>query len=772
MAYGQPMLQLYTSDPTIPGSNATGYTITDDNRAALQISYERLEESSRMADGTMRRFITANKKKVSTSWDTVPAAGGRNFTSDSNLSGAFLKSFFEENVYNPIWIKLTYSEEAWRFANSQSAVSNYGQTNLSYNTTTGNTGVNSEFTIKELYTKTISSGSTTAIIITKTPHNITPGSEIYITGVDQMFNGTWATDSIFDPTLTSSAYYEATISASPSAYLKFESTTITDSSAASTTLNSGGNITSASGTSLVTGLIGNAVTSSTDSFTLISSSALPTMGSNGKSFAVEFWIKGDSSASTSNVDIIRKLPYNLISNYSFESNTNGWSVTGISIDGTSQSLVRRNFSVSGIPRTGTYVASPNNMRTGSIVYSNNISVTSGSSYALRGYVAPYKLGDNATVWATIIWKNSSGSILSYSNGASVTLTGPSDWSESIPTAWSTASVIANAPVNAVTADIAFSQVTSSVFSGDVMNTGIMIDQILFEQSSTVNSNAGWIIKRELNDKISIELFSNYGSNAKVTSEIDVFDGEWHHVAMTTSITTANLVGLTMWQDGELNGPTVYGAATAFSNSYPIRINHALNSGIKDELMIYCDHKIDQGIIQSHYSNGLKINGSYAPGTIITFPVAGTSNNSYLDFNINSYTYSGSTATFNVDSTDFLYEGTTLSISNYRPYTGSSVFSSQIKIISIDSETTFTASGSSISAASATSSSVGSGFYGNAVIINSSPIKEQLSTIQFPKVGTAVTSDVTKVFITNFDYTIKKRFKMTDYVDVSMEFTEI
>jgi hypothetical protein len=203
MAY-RPILQIYTSDPTISGSNPRSYVITDHNRGPAQIAYEVVENSARMANGTMRKFITANKKNISFSWTDVPAAAGYPFTSDSNLAGAFLKSFYEENVYNPVWIKLTYAEEAWRFANNSSSTS-INSSNSTFNPTTGNVlPVPSSIPISRIaYTAIGASWSTvipTAIdgvcsfaIYTKVNHGLTLATcpEVFITGVGQPFNGTW-----------------------------------------------------------------------------------------------------------------------------------------------------------------------------------------------------------------------------------------------------------------------------------------------------------------------------------------------------------------------------------------------------------------------------------------------------------------------------------------------------------------------------------------------------------------------------------------------------
>jgi hypothetical protein len=192
MAFGKPVLQIYTSDPSIIGSNPVGYTLTDHNRQPLQVTYETIENSARMANGTLRRYITANKKKVAISWDMVPAAGGYNFTADSNLGAAWLKSFYEENIYKPVWIKLTYAEEGWRFGNTQTATTRFMSTNSTFNNSTDNSLITATpFNISAFAFSSFTSGSSTASITTSINHNIAANSEVYVTGVNQLFNGTW-----------------------------------------------------------------------------------------------------------------------------------------------------------------------------------------------------------------------------------------------------------------------------------------------------------------------------------------------------------------------------------------------------------------------------------------------------------------------------------------------------------------------------------------------------------------------------------------------------
>lgn len=49
-----------------------GNKITDHNRDALDVNVERIEEATRMANGTKRKYIVADKRTFSCSWKDVP----------------------------------------------------------------------------------------------------------------------------------------------------------------------------------------------------------------------------------------------------------------------------------------------------------------------------------------------------------------------------------------------------------------------------------------------------------------------------------------------------------------------------------------------------------------------------------------------------------------------------------------------------------------------------------------------------------------------------
>lgn len=49
-----------------------GNAITDHNRSQLSIDVERIEKKQRMSNGTMRKYIVADKRTFSTSWSMLP----------------------------------------------------------------------------------------------------------------------------------------------------------------------------------------------------------------------------------------------------------------------------------------------------------------------------------------------------------------------------------------------------------------------------------------------------------------------------------------------------------------------------------------------------------------------------------------------------------------------------------------------------------------------------------------------------------------------------
>jgi hypothetical protein len=101
----------------ISSDNSTWYKLTDDNRAPFQITPTRIEQVQRMADGTMRKFVVASKDVIDVSWSYIPSASSTLYTgggttgpfaptTDGNYGAGFIKAFYDQYVFQPIYVRL------------------------------------------------------------------------------------------------------------------------------------------------------------------------------------------------------------------------------------------------------------------------------------------------------------------------------------------------------------------------------------------------------------------------------------------------------------------------------------------------------------------------------------------------------------------------------------------------------------------------------------------------------------------------------------------
>lgn len=89
-----------------PG-NGGKLTLSDHSRSPLNVSYEMIERSQRMADGTMRKYIVAKKKSFSCQWEMLPTIRG--MVADGNADARDLKEYYESYCYKPLGLTTYYS---------------------------------------------------------------------------------------------------------------------------------------------------------------------------------------------------------------------------------------------------------------------------------------------------------------------------------------------------------------------------------------------------------------------------------------------------------------------------------------------------------------------------------------------------------------------------------------------------------------------------------------------------------------------------------------
>jgi len=96
--------------------NITWYGLTDHNRSDISIEPELIEKVSRMANGTMRKYVVSKKDKISTSWSTIPSQSVRTVDYDAathrGLSSAWLEAFYTANAGLPVYVKVVSAMES------------------------------------------------------------------------------------------------------------------------------------------------------------------------------------------------------------------------------------------------------------------------------------------------------------------------------------------------------------------------------------------------------------------------------------------------------------------------------------------------------------------------------------------------------------------------------------------------------------------------------------------------------------------------------------
>jgi ATP adenylyltransferase/5',5'''-P-1,P-4-tetraphosphate phosphorylase II len=73
-----------------------GNAVTDHNRQPLGIDVERIEKKQRMANGTLRKYIVADKRTFTTSWNMLPKLTAQ--TVDGFWGADAIESFYNSTT--------------------------------------------------------------------------------------------------------------------------------------------------------------------------------------------------------------------------------------------------------------------------------------------------------------------------------------------------------------------------------------------------------------------------------------------------------------------------------------------------------------------------------------------------------------------------------------------------------------------------------------------------------------------------------------------------
>lgn len=90
-------IQIYARDLYADPSDTTKdwIRLSEHNRSPIEIGIERIEQSQRMANGSLRKFFVADKKQFSVSWNMLP--GTRVYTVDNQWGALDLIEFYNSS---------------------------------------------------------------------------------------------------------------------------------------------------------------------------------------------------------------------------------------------------------------------------------------------------------------------------------------------------------------------------------------------------------------------------------------------------------------------------------------------------------------------------------------------------------------------------------------------------------------------------------------------------------------------------------------------------
>lgn len=86
--------------------------LTEHNREPISVGNNRIEKQQRMANGTMRKLFTADKKTLSTSWRMLPSYS--TMTLDGGYGAVDLKTFYHDKGKGAFKLKISYNAVAVR----------------------------------------------------------------------------------------------------------------------------------------------------------------------------------------------------------------------------------------------------------------------------------------------------------------------------------------------------------------------------------------------------------------------------------------------------------------------------------------------------------------------------------------------------------------------------------------------------------------------------------------------------------------------------------
>lgn len=88
-------MSIYSEDILIAENDVAWIELSEHNRSDISIGTERIQQTQRMANGTLRKFFIDDKKQFTVSWRMLP--GTRGYTVDGNWGALDLIEFYNSD---------------------------------------------------------------------------------------------------------------------------------------------------------------------------------------------------------------------------------------------------------------------------------------------------------------------------------------------------------------------------------------------------------------------------------------------------------------------------------------------------------------------------------------------------------------------------------------------------------------------------------------------------------------------------------------------------
>jgi len=90
-------------------NNGTYVDLSEHNRSPISLTIERIENQTRMANGSLRKYFVAEKRNISVSWDMLPSFS--NLTVDGKYGAMDIKTFYSSTIGKGSFkVKLKYGK--------------------------------------------------------------------------------------------------------------------------------------------------------------------------------------------------------------------------------------------------------------------------------------------------------------------------------------------------------------------------------------------------------------------------------------------------------------------------------------------------------------------------------------------------------------------------------------------------------------------------------------------------------------------------------------